>query len=630
MGAVAAAPADRDRLAQAEAQAEALPAEPGVYLMKDRTGQVIYVGKATNLRRRVRSYFAAAHDDRAFMPFLEREVTTIEAVVVRNEKEALVLENDLIKRHQPRFNVRLREGGQFVYLRLGSRQAYPDLQVVRGVADDGARYFGPYPAARALRETLRVINRHFGLRTCTDHDPRSHDRPCLLCQLSKFPEPSVRDVPPTVYQRRVADAVRFLEGRQPALARSLRREMDQAAMELRFEDAARLRDRLAAIERTLQPELITGRATATDQDAAGCWGEAGKLAIYLLHIRRGRIIGGRAFRFTPAGVPAQQMIASFLALYYTPDQLIPDEVLLPCPLDDADVLAQVLSERKGGPVRLIAPKRGRRAELVALSNHNALQAMRAEASVPGLLGSLRQDLDLTRTPRWMECFDVSHLGGEGIVASKVAMVDGKLSKDRYRRYRIKTVDAGDDYAAMHEAVLRRLRRGMESEGLPDLIVLDGGRAQLAAARAAAAECGVSEVGFAALAKERLTGPRGPEAQRRRVPERVFVPGRSEPITIGPDLPELLLLVRLRDEAHRFAVTYQRQLRQRQRLRSELDAITGIGQQRRRALLRRFGSAAGVAAASAAELATTEGIGPAMAAHVYAALHGGPGEENDVR
>jgi len=267
---------------------------------------------------------------------------------------------------------------------------------------------------------------------------------------------------------------------------------------------------------------------------------------------------------------------------------------------------------------------------VALSNHNALQAMRAEASVPGLLGSLRQDLDLTRTPRWMECFDVSHLGGEGIVASKVAMVDGKLSKDRYRRYRIKTVDAGDDYAAMHEAVLRRLRRGMESEGLPDLIVLDGGRAQLAAARAAAAECGVSEVGFAALAKERLVGPRGPEAQRRRVPERVFVPGRSEPITIGPDLPELLLLVRLRDEAHRFAVTYQRQLRQRQRLRSELDAITGIGQQRRRALLRRFGSAAGVAAASAAELATTEGIGPAMAARVYAALHGGPGEENDVR
>ena len=629
MGA-AAAPADRDRLAQAGTQAEALPAEPGVYLMKDRTGQVIYVGKATNLRRRVRSYFAAAHDDRAFMPFLEREVTTIEAVVVRNEKEALVLENDLIKRHQPRFNVRLREGGQFVYLRLDSREPYPDLQVVRGVADDGARYFGPYPAARALRETLRVINRHFGLRTCTDHDPRSHDHPCLLCQLSRFQEPSVRDVPPSVYQRRVADAVRFLEGRQPALVRSIRREMDRAARELRFEDAARLRDRLAAIERTLQPELITGRATATDQDAAGCWREGGKLAIYLLHIRRGRIIGGRAFQFTPAGLPVQEMVASFLALYYTPDQLIPDEVLLPFPVDDADALAQVLSERKGAPVRLIAPERGRRAELVALSNHNALQAVRAEATVPGLLGRLQQDLGLTRTPRWMECFDVSHLGGEGIVASKVAMVDGELSKDRYRRYRIKTVDAGDDYAAMHEVVLRRLRRGMESEGLPDLIVLDGGRAQLAAARAAAAECGISEVDFTALAKERLVGPGGPEAQRRRVPERVFVPGWAEPVTISSDRPELLLLVRLRDEAHRFAVTYQRQLRHRQRLRSELDGIAGIGQQRRRALLRRFGSPAGVAAASTGELATTEGIGPAMAARIHATLHGGPSEDDDVR
>ncbi len=622
MGA-AAAPADRDRLAQADA----LPAEPGVYLMKDRAGQVIYVGKATNLRRRVRSYFTAAHDHRAFMPFLEREVASVEAVVVRNEKEALVLENDLIKRHQPRFNVRLKEGGQFVYLRLDSREPYPALQVVRGVADDGARYFGPYPAARALRETLRVVNRHFGLRTCTDHDPRSHDRPCLLCQLSRFPEPSVRDVPPGVYQRRVADAVRFLEGRPTALVRSLRREMDQAARELRFEDAARLRDRIAAIERTLQPELITGRATATDQDAAGCWQEDGRLAIYLLHIRRGRIIGGRAFRLMPAGLPGQETLASFLALYYTSDQLIPDEVLLPFPVDDAAALAQLLSERKGTTVRLIAPERGRRAELVALSSRNAQQAVRAAPTAPGFLRSLQADLGLTRTPRWIECFDVSHLGGEGIVASKVAMVDGELSKDRYRRFQIRTVDVGDDYAAMHEAVLRRLRRGMGSEGLPDLIVLDGGRAQLAAARAAAAELGISELDFAALAKERLVGSGGPDAQRRRVPERVFVPGRAEPIAIGPDQPELLLLVRLRDEAHRFAITYQRRLRQRQRLRSELDGIAGVGQQRRRALLRRFGSVAGVAAASEAELATTEGIGPAMAARIHAALRGGSGAED---
>ena len=623
----AAAPADRDRLGQAEA----LPAEPGVYLMKDRAGQVIYVGKAANLRRRVRSYFAAAHDDRAFMPFLEREVTSVEAVVVRNEKEALILENDLIKRHQPRFNVRLREGGQFVYLRLDSREPYPALQVVRGVADDGARYFGPYPAAHALRETLRAVNRHFGLRTCTDHDPRSHDRPCLLCQLTRFPEPSVRDVPPSVYQRRVADAVLFLEGRQPALVHSLQREMDRASRELRFEDAARLRDRLAAIERTLQPELITGRAVAADQDAAGCWQEGSKLAIYLLHVRRGRIIGGRAFRFTPAGLPAEETLASFLALYYTPDQLIPDEVLLPFPVGGADALAQVLSERRGAPVRLVVPKRGRRMELVALSNRNAQQAVLAAATAPSRLRSLQHDLSLTRPPRWMECFDVSHLGGEGIVASKAAMVDGELSKDRYRRFRIRTVDAGDDYAAMHEVVLRRLRRGMESEGLPDLIVLDGGRAQLGAARAAAAELGVSDVDFAALAKERVIGQRGPDAQRRRVPERVFVPGRAEPIAIGPDQPELLLLVRLRDEAHRFAVTYQRRLRQRQRLRSGLDGIAGVGQQRRRALLRRFGSLAGVAAASTAELATAEGIGPAMAARIHAALHGGASvEDGDAR
>lgn len=622
-----AAPAERAALRQAEA----LPEEPGVYLMKDRTGQVIYVGKATNLRRRVRSYFAAAHDDRAFMPFLEREVAGVEAVVVRNEKEALLLENDLIKRHQPRFNVRLKEGGQFVYLRLDTREPYPGLQVVRGVADDGARYFGPYPAAHALRETLRAVNRHFGLRTCTDHDPRSHDRPCLLCQLSRFPEPSVRGVPPSVYQRRVADAVRFLEGRQPALVRSLRREMDRAARELRFEEAARLRDRLTAIERTLQPELITGRATARDQDAAGCWREAGRIAIYLLHVRRGRIIGGRAFRSPSAGIPGQETLSSFLALYYTPDQLIPDEVLLPFRIDDADSLAQVLSERNGRPVRLIAPKRGRRAELVALSNRNARHAVRATTTTSAVLRSLQADLGLTRTPRSIECFDVSHLRGEGIVASKVAMVDGELDKNRYRRFRIRTVDVGDDYAAMHEAVLRRLRHGTESGELPDLIVLDGGRAQLAAAQAAAAALGVREVGFAALAKERLTGERSPDAQRRRVPERVFVPGETAPITISPDRPELLLLVRLRDEAHRVAVTYQRRLRRWQRLRSELDDIPGIGRRRRQALLHRFGSLAGVAAAGTGELATTEGIGPAMAARIHAALHGDHGaEDGDAR
>lgn len=621
-----AAPADRARLEQAEA----LPTEPGVYLMKDRAGRVIYVGKATNIRRRVRSYFAAAHDDRAFMPFLEREVASIEAIVVSNEKEALVLENELIKRHQPRFNVRLKEGGQFVYLRLDLREPYPSLQVVRGVTGDGARYFGPYPAARALRETLRVVNRHFGLRTCTDHDPRSHDRPCLLCQLSRFPELSVKDVPPEVYQRRVADAVRFLEGRQPALLRSLRREMDQAARELRFEDAARLRDRLTAIERTLQPELITGEVTAVDQDAVGCCQEGDRLAVYLLHVRRGRIIGGRAFLFTPAGLPVRDALASFLALYYTPDHLVPDEVLLPFAIDAAGALAEVLSDRKGAPVRLLAPKRGRRAELVQLSTRNAGQAVLATPTTPDLLESLQQLLGLTRTPRWIECFDVSHLGGEGIVASKVAMADGALDKDRYRRFRIRTVDAGDDYAAMREAVLRRLRRGVEGEGLPDLIVLDGGRAQLAAAQAAAADLGVHEVDFVALAKERLVGERGPAAQRRRVPERVFVPGRAEPIALSPDRPGLLLLVRLRDEAHRFAVTYQRQLRQRQRLRSELDVIPGIGEKRRRSLLRRFGSPARVAAASTGELAATEGIGPAMAARIHAVLHAGSGaEDGDV-
>jgi excinuclease ABC subunit C len=621
MGAVA-APADRGR--PVLAQVAILPEEPGVYLMRDRAGQVIYVGKATDLRRRVRSYFVAAHDDRAFMPFLEREVATVEAIVVRNEKEALLLENELIKRHQPRFNIRLREGGQFVYLRLDDREQYPSLQVVRGVKDDGARYFGPYPAARALRETLRVVNRHFQLRTCTDHDPRSHARPCLLCQISRFPEPSVYDIAPGDYRSRVQDAVRFLEGRQPALVRSLRRQMEGAARALRFEEAARLRDQLTAVERTLQPQLVTtaAKTTAKEQDAAGFSRDGDRLAVYLLYIRHGRIIGGQLFRLAPAGLPTRDAVASFVALYYAQEHLVPDELLLPLEIEGADALAAVLSDRKGAPVRVVVPTRGHRRELVTLSNRNAEQALRVKETTTAVdrLRSLQQLLHLTRTPRRIDCFDVSHLGGEAIVASKVTMVDGELDKDLYRRFRIKTVEAADDYAAMREVVLRSLRREV-GEGLPDLIVVDGGRAQLAAAQQAAAEAGLHDLDLVALAKERDVGEPGPLGRRRRVPERVFVPGREAPVMLSSDLPELLLLVRLRDEAHRFAITYQRLLRHRRRLRSELDGIPGVGEERRRALLRRFGSVARIAGASPEELGAVEGIGPTIAARVYAFFHG---------
>jgi excinuclease ABC subunit C len=428
----------------------------------------------------------------------------------------------------------------------------------------------------------------------------------------------------------VEDAVRFLEGRRPELARSLRRQMDRAARRFDFETAARLRDRLAAIERTLQPQLVTGTTSTRDQDVFGLAQRDGRLAIYVLHVRRGRVIGGRTARFAQPSLPAEDLMASFVNLYYSQGNLVPDEVLLPVAVEGAAALAELLSERRGSPVRVVAPRRGPRRELVALSTRNAEQALARAAPEaggspePDVLRSLRHRLGLRRVPHLIECFDVSHFHGEATVASKVAMVDGEPDKNLYRRYRIGTAARGDDYAAMREAVLRRLRRGPAEEGLPDLIVLDGGRAQLSAARDAADELGVRDVDFVALAKRREIGPPGPAAERRRVPERVFVPGRKDAIVLPPTASELLLLVRLRDEAHRFAHAYRQKLERRRRLRSELDRIPGIGERRRGALLRRFGSVERIRGASAEELAATEGIGAALAARIHASLQPGPG------
>jgi excinuclease ABC subunit C len=489
---------------------EALPSEPGVYLMKNAAGQVIYVGKATNLSRRVRSYFEGRGDERMLLPFLEREVADIDFIVVRNEKAALLLEAELIKQHQPRFNVKLKGGERWVYLRLDPRPAYPRLEVTRTVKDDGARYFGPYVAARALRETLQLVNRYFQLRTCSDHDPREHkERPCLLCQIARFPEPSVYDIPPDVYQRHVKDAILFLEGKKPELIDSLRRRMEESAAALRFEEAARLRDKITAVERTLEP---------------------------------GPSPFGRGWPEGPGEERPEQLTAA--------------------------------------------------------------------------LQRLQERLRLRRFPYRIECFDVSHFHGEMIVASKVAMTGGQLDKDRYRRYKIKTVPVGDDYAAMHEVVARRLRRGLEEHDSPDLIVLDGGPLQLAAAQAAMEEFGISDLDVSALAKIREVGPR---EERVQLPERIYVPGQREAIVLPQDAPELLLLVRLRDEAHRFALTYQKKLLERERLRSELDCVPGIGPKRKQALLRRFESVERIRQASAKDLAETEGVGLEMAQRIYQCL-----------
>jgi excinuclease ABC subunit C len=598
-----------------------LPAQPGVYLMKDRAGRVIYVGKAVNLRERVRSYLSGG-DPRAFVPLLDRVLGDVETILVANEKEALLLENELVRRHRPRFNLKLQDGKNFVYLRLDPRETYPRLEVTRRVQADGARYFGPYPLAHALRETLRVVNRYFQLRTCSDHDPASHKRrACLLCQIARFPAPSVYDIPPEAYRRHVDDAILFLEGKQTELLDALQRRMDEAAAEMRFEEAARLRDQLDAIAQTLAPQKIVA-TEPLDRDALGLARAGDRLAIYLLRVRQGRVTGGELFSFRGQAFPEAEALASFLNLYYARADAIPAEILLPAEVESGAALAELLSERKGSRVELRVPEQGAELELVQMSGDNARSGLEAGPAedATDVLGRLERRLGLRRFPRRIECVDVSHFHGGALVGSLAAMTDGQLDKDRYRRYRITTVAVGDDYAALYEVASRRFKRGMAQGDLPDLLIVDGGKGQLASVQAAMRDLDVTGPDVAALAKRRPIGGEAAIEARRKTPERIFLPGRRDPIVLRQDSPELLLLARLRDEAHRFAIAYQRKVLRRERLRSELEEIPGVGPKLRQALLRKLGSVARLREAGFEELLAVNGVGPKLARRIHAFLH----------
>ena len=605
-----------------------LPTSPGVYLMKDRQGRVIYVGKAVNLRSRVRSYFQpGTSDGRAFIPFLEDLLGDLEVILVHSEKEALILENTLIKRHKPRFNVMLRDDKAFICLRLDESHPYPRLEVVRRMKKDGARYFGPYSSASAIRETLRVANRYFNLRTCTDKVLERRTRPCLLFQIGRCPAPCVYEVPEEEYRRNVRELVLFLSGREPELVEALRARMRAAATELRFEEAARLRDQIGAIEKSLERQR-TVLADQLDQDVFGLHREGPELTVELLQVRSGRLVSARSFGFSGQEFPTGELLGSFLTQYYEGGGPIPEEVLLPEGAGEgsgfpAEVLAEWLSEKRGKKVRVHVPLRGDRKKLVEMAEKNADQAFaerrQRHRSGEDLLERLQKALSLGRVPRRIECFDISNMQGAMVVASQVAFTDAEPDKARYRHYKIKGFTGQDDFASLYEVVGRRLRRGVEGDDLPDLLLIDGGKGQLNAARAAVKDAGLEgRLDLASLAKSRVEGE-GEAGGVTRSPERVFLPGRKDPLVLRQNSAELFLLQRLRDEAHRFAITFHQKLRTERNFRSVLEEVPGIGDKRRKALLRHFGSLKRIRQATPEELAQAPGFDAELAGRVHAFL-----------
>ncbi len=602
---------------------QALPTEPGVYLFLDEKGSVLYVGKAQSLRARVRSYFGEGGDGRISVHFLVPRIAAVDVVATSNVKEALLLENQLIKKHKPRFNVRLRDDKNYLALRLDPAETYPRFTETRRFLRDGATYFGPYTSSRSLHQTLSTLQRIFPLRTCSDSGFKSYQRqgrPCLEHSVGRCAGPCCGLISDGDYAELVRGAVLFLKGRGADLLRDLRQRMERAATDERFEEAARLRDRIQAIERTIERQS-TISTQLVDRDVFGlARDERNQVEVQALHVRQGRLLGGNTYSFRDVRLDDGQVLDSFLAQFYASDRDVPREVLVPLEVESREALEAVWRDRSGRAVALRVPRRGELRQLVELAQRNArlalLERTRRSEDVERALATLQEALRLPASPARIECYDISHLQGALTVGSRVVFVDGREHKDAYRRYKLREAEPGDDYAALREVLERRLAR-LESDPAPDLLLLDGGKGQLNAVRALMEDLAL-DIPLASIAKERDDESPSPRVQRHGGSKRdkLFLPGVKDPILLAPDSEALLLLQRIRDESHRFAIRYHRELRSKTGMRSILDELPGIGPVKRRSLLRALGSLEKIRSASVEQIAAVPKVTRADAELIF--------------
>jgi excinuclease ABC subunit C len=596
-----------------EERVEALPTDSGVYLFRSKAGKVLYVGKAQNLKSRVRQYVSGG-DGRFRIPALMERAADVEVVVTPTIKEALLLENELIKRHKPMFNVRLRDDKQYLTLRLDEREEWPRLTTARRFGRDGAKYFGPYTSSIALKESLSNLRRIFPLRSCSNatfRDYQRRKRPCIEYEMKRCLGPCCDLVDGPAYAALVSGTVLFLRGRSGELVGDLEARMKVAAAREDFEEAARLRDRIQAVERTVESQQIVSE-NRIGRDVFGLARRGSEVEVQVLHVREGRVIGTEGFGFSDVRLDDGDVMASFVGQYYADDsRMAPREILSSEPFQDAAVLEEWLSEESGVKVAIRTPQRGGLRQLVGMASNNAsltlARRLEARESVDTAIGEVHAQCHLSVRPNRIECYDVSNLNGALPVASRVVFEEGRPSKKDYRRYRIHEATGGDDYDCLREVIRRRLAK-VEAEPLPDLLMVDGGRGQLGVVLAALKDFEL-DVDTLGLSKER--DEESPSLRVKRggglKAERVFLPGRANPVMMHPGSKGLLLLQRVRDESHRFAIEFQRELRLKAGMTSILQELPGIGPVKRRALLRTLGSLRAVRKASEAELLGVPGI-----------------------
>lgn len=611
---------EEQRLQRLDEKASRAPARPGVYLFRDKNSKVLYVGKAKSLRSRVKSYVRGG-DGRYQVRFLMERAHNLETIVTASETEALILENNLIKQYKPRYNVNLKDDKSYVSVKVTTKDKWPRITVTRKIAQDGNTYLGPYASASGIRETVAVSRKLFPLRTCSDSVFRNRSRPCLEYQIHRCMGPCVLEVDREVYQRHLDDALQLLEGKPEVLVAAMTQQMHKAAESQRFEDAARLRDRIAVVGKVSEKQKVVVHGGG-DRDVFGLYREGGFVEAQVLLVRGGKLVDSIGYNFADYEFPDEELLESIVSRFYDASRFVPEEVLLPFAIEGADALGEYLTEKRNRRVKLLAPVRGEKRRLLEMARENAEHSFRErndEGQRRGkMLEELGRRLGLPSAPKRIECFDISHTQGEAVVASMVCFDEGLPDKSGYRRYKLRGVQRNDDFAAMKEVLSRRLTRGRDEGGLPDLILIDGGKGQLAMAVEAVRELEIEGVELASLAKDHVRSD-VLSTEIEHSEERVFRPGRSNPVSLRANSNALFLLQQLRDEAHRFAITFHRELRSKKRLRSALDDLPGIGPGRRKALLSTFGSVKRVAEATAEDIAKLPGFSLAAAKALLEAL-----------
>ncbi len=590
-------PSEQNRLTLANREFKKdLPVDPGVYLFRDGSDRVIYVGKAKNLKNRVSSYFNSPSEMSPKTVMMVSRARYLEFILTGTENEAFILESTLIKKHMPRYNIVLRDDKQYPYLKINTNEPYPRLEFVRKMKNDGALYFGPYSSSGSVRNTMRLINRIFRLRKCSKSFMTGRSRPCLNYQLGRCLGPCTYDVPVGEYRTIVNNVRMFLEGRSRELVKQLERDMKKFAEDEKYEDAARVRDQIKAVLKTIENQNVAS-TRKEDQDIIGVAQKDGISQVVIFFLRKGVITGNRDFRFETQDTTPAEIIEAFLKQYYNSDRYVPKSILISHPVDDMQSICDGLSYLSGKKISIHHPVRGKKLGVVGLAVKNAENILNRKGilSSGDLMEMTKTTLNLDKIPHRMEAMDISNIQGNQAVGTIVAFKDGRPHKEGYRNFRIKNVKGIDDYEMMSEMVSRRLLKG----DLPDLFIIDGGKGHLMAVSRVVESLSEKESpALVAIAKEKEQGAKG---------DKLYLSGRKNPLRLKSDHPVLLLLMGIRDEVHRRAITYHRKLRKKETLKSTLDLIPGIGPSKRKLLLKRFGSIEGIRQATEDELVQVRGI-----------------------